>query len=93
MVEIPYKRCTCVSDGDSDEFHLPPLLLEGRDEGGYLLGLLRVFLVASEISGETNLYENEGAYIFAEIGPARVERVRDSSSVYEVRRCAVASLV
>jgi hypothetical protein len=29
--------------------------------GGVLLGLLRVFLVASEVSREPNLYEDEGA--------------------------------
>jgi len=36
-------------------------MLEGRDEKGLLLGLLRVFLVASEVSREPNLYEDEGA--------------------------------
>ena len=40
---------------------LPPISLEGRVDGGVLIGLLRVFLVASEVSGEHNLYEDEGA--------------------------------
>jgi hypothetical protein len=59
VVGGPCERCTRVSDrdGDGDEFHPPPLLLEGRYEGGVILGLLRVFLVASEVSGEPNLYE------------------------------------
>ena len=43
-------------------FYLPRTLLEGRDEGGgVILGLLRVFLVESEVSGEPNFYEDEGA--------------------------------
>ena len=54
------EHCTRVSDGDCDESHPPPILLESRDEGGVLLVLLRVFLVAFEVSGEPNLYEDEG---------------------------------
>ena len=62
VVEGPCERCTRVSDGDSYEFHPPPIMLEGRDEGRVvLLGLLRVFLVASEVSGEPNLCEDEDA--------------------------------
>ena len=49
VVEGPCERCTRVSDVDGDEFHSSPILLEGRDEGGVFLGLLRVFLVASEV--------------------------------------------
>ncbi len=37
------------------------VLLEDHDEGELLLGPLRVLLVASEVSREFNLYENEGA--------------------------------
>ena len=61
VVEGPCERCTRVSDGDGDEFHTPPVLLESRDKGGVLLGLLRVFLVAYEVSREPDLYKNEGA--------------------------------
>ena len=43
------------ADGDGDKFYPPPIILEGRDEGGVLLDLLRVFLVASEVPGEPNL--------------------------------------
>ena len=51
-----------VADGDGDKFYPPTVLLEGRDEGGVLLGLLRLFLVASEVPGEPILcYESEGA--------------------------------
>jgi hypothetical protein len=59
---------------------------------GVLLGILRVFLVASEVPGEHNLYEDEAACLFVEVHLTRVKRVRDSSVVYEVRSCAVASL-
>ncbi len=92
VVKGPCERCTRVSDGDGDEFHSSPMLLESRNEGCVLLGILRVFLVASEVPGELNLYEDEGACLFVEVDLAGVGRVRDSSSVYEVRSCAVASL-
>ena len=55
VVEGLCKRCTRVSNGNGDEVHLQPILLEGHDEREVLLGLLRVFLVASEVSGESNL--------------------------------------
>ena len=61
VVECPCERRTRVSDGDGDKLNPPLVVFEGRDEGGVLLGLLRVFLVASEVSGEPNLYENEDA--------------------------------
>ena len=43
VVYGPCERCTRVSDGDGDEFHPSPILVEGRDEWGVLLGLLRDF--------------------------------------------------
>ncbi len=92
MVEGPCECCIRVSDGDGDEFLPFPMLLEGRDEGKVLLALLRVFLVASEVPGEPNLYEDEGACPFFEVGLAGVGHVRDSSCVYEVRSCSMASL-
>ncbi len=61
VVEGPCERCTRVYDADNDRFHPTPVFLEGRDEEGVLLGLLRVFLVASEVSREPNLYDNYGA--------------------------------
>jgi hypothetical protein len=57
-----------------------------------LLGLIRVFLVTSEVPGKPNLYEDEGACLFVEVYLAGVDSVRDSSCIYEVRGCAVASL-
>ncbi len=79
-------------DGDGHKLHSPSVFLEGRDEGMVLLGLLRVCLVASEVSGEPNLNENEGAQLFVEVGASVVRCVRDSSGVDEVRGCAVTSL-
>jgi len=46
VIEGPCERCTRVSNGDGDEFHSSPVLLEGDNEGGVLLGILRVFLVS-----------------------------------------------
>ena len=65
VVKGPCKRCTLVSDWNGDKFHPSPILPEGRDEGGVLLGLLRVFLVASEVPGKPNLYEDEGACLLS----------------------------
>ena len=49
VVEGPYERYTRMPNEDGEEFHPPLVLLEGHDEGGALLDLLRIFLVASEI--------------------------------------------
>ncbi len=57
-----------------------------------LLGLLCLFLVASEVRGKLNLYTNEGAQLCLEVGSAGVRGVRDFFGVNEVRCCAVASL-
>ncbi len=43
-----------MADGDRDEFHSPPVFLEGRDEGGVLLGLLMMSFVASEVLAESH---------------------------------------
>ena len=61
VVEGLCKRRARVVDGDGDKLHPSPTLLEGRDEGGVFLSLLRVFVVASEVPGEPNLYEDENA--------------------------------
>ena len=50
-----------VADGDGDKFYTPIIMLEGRDEEGVILALLRVILVAFEVPVEPNLYEDEGA--------------------------------
>ncbi len=85
MVEGHCKCGARVSDGDSDEFRPTPVFLEGRNEGGVLLCLLYVFLVASEVFAESYLDENESAQRFIEVGGAGVRGVRDSFGVYEVR--------
>ena len=92
VVEGPCEDCTRVSDEDDDKFHTSPILLEGRDEGRVLLVFFRMFLVASEVPGEPNLYEDEGACIFVEVGLVGVGPDRDSFGVYEVRSCVVAFL-
>ena len=57
-------------DGDGDEFHPSPILLEGRYKGGVVIGLLRGFLFASKVPGEPNLYEDEDACRFVKLGLA-----------------------
>ena len=72
VVEGPCKCGAHVSDGDGDEFHPPPVFLEGRDEGLVLPGFYCLFLVASEVFGEPILNENEGAKLLIEVGGSRV---------------------
>ncbi len=79
------ERCTRVYDGDGDEFHPSPISLEGRDERGVLLNLLCVFLVASFISLEDSLDEDEIAQLLINVVEAGVWCVRNASCVYEVR--------
>ena len=47
--------------GMATNSNLSQYFLRAATRGGVLLGLLRVFLVASDVSGEPNLYEDEGA--------------------------------
>ena len=68
VVEGPCELCTRVPNGDGDVIHPPLVFLKGLNEGGVLLGLLCALLVASEISGKSNLYENEGVLCFVEDG-------------------------
>ncbi len=92
MAEGPCECGARVPDGDGDEFHPPLVFLEGRNEGGVLLGLLCVFIVVPEVYAKFYLNENESAQLFIEVGGAGVRDVPDSSGVYEVRCYAVASL-
>ncbi len=42
VVENSCDRCTRLPDGDGDEIHLPPIFLQGRNEGG---GYFSIFFV------------------------------------------------
>ena len=68
VVEGPCARCARVTDGDGDEFNPPPIFVEGHNEGDVIFSLLCALLVASDVSREFNLYENEGALCFVEVG-------------------------
>ncbi len=54
VIEVSCKRRARVADEDGVKVHPPPVLFEGRDEGGVFLGILRVFLVAFEVSGDAH---------------------------------------
>ncbi len=92
VVEGLCECCTRVPDGNGDEFHPPPMSSEGRNEGGVLIGLLRVFLLASWVSEKSNLDEDESAQLLVDVCETGVGCVRDASCVYEVRSCAVVFL-
>jgi len=62
------ERGACVSDWESDELHPSPLFLEGHDEGGVFLCLLRELDVAAEIFAEADLDDGEGALFLVEGG-------------------------
>ncbi len=61
VVECRFKLDACESDWEGDELHISLVFLEDRNEGGIFLGLLRKFDVASEVSEEAELDDDEGA--------------------------------
>ncbi len=69
VVECRCERDTCVSDWEGDELHdSSPMFLEGRDEGGVVLGLLHNLEVEAEIFAKADLDDDEGALILVEGG-------------------------
>ncbi len=56
----------CVVDGDADKLDASPIFSEGSKKGEILVGLLGVFLVASEVRAKAHLEENEGAVLLVE---------------------------
>ena len=81
MVEGPCKRCTRVTDGDGDEFHPPPILMEGRNEGEYFSCFLSHPRSRENSIPMTMRVHN---FFWVEVGLAGAGRVWDSSRVYEV---------
>jgi hypothetical protein len=55
-----------MADGDGHEFHLPPHRLEGGDEWGVFGGLLLTALVTSEVLAESDLDEDQVAFLAIE---------------------------
>ena len=74
-----------------DEFHMSPVSLESRDEGGVLRGLGFALGVAAEVPSKSYFDDDEGAEALVEGGLVRVGGVRYPSSVYKVRRCSMSS--
>jgi len=62
-----------------------PMLSEGRDEGGVLLGLLVELNVATEVPAKADLDEDEGALLFIEGGRVGRGGVWDPSCEDEIR--------
>ncbi len=50
-----------VADGDADELDASPIFAEGCEKGEVLVGMLFVFLIATEVPAEADLEEEEGA--------------------------------
>ena len=78
-----------MADRNGHELHLAPHFLEGVDQWGVLGGLLSLPLVASEVSAEDDLGEEEVALLPVEGGQVRLGAVRDSSGVDEVGGCSM----
>ena len=78
-----------VANGDGHENHLSPHFLECVDEGDVLGGLFLTSLVATEVSAEEHLVEEEVAVLPVECLRVWVWSVRDSTGVDEVGGCAV----
>ena len=84
------KGRACVSDGEGDELHSPPVLPEGLDEGKVLVGLVFSFVIASQVPAESDLDDDEDAVFLVEGVRVRGWGVWYSSGVDEVRCRAVA---
>ncbi len=78
-----------MADRNGHELHLAPYFLEGVDKWGVLGGLLALPLVATKVSTEDDLAEEEVALLPVEGGRVRLEAVRDSSGVDEVGGCSM----
>ena len=78
-----------MTDREGYELHPSPVFPEGHDEGGALLGLLVKLNVATEVSAEADLDEDEGALLSVEGGRVGRWSVWDPSFVDEVRCCAM----
>jgi hypothetical protein len=78
-----------VTDREGHRLHPSPVLSEGRDEGGVLLGLFVELNVAAEVPAKADLNEDEGVLLFVE--GVRVGRgsLWDPSCVDEVHCCAM----
>ncbi len=81
--------CACMTDRNGHELHLAPHFLEGGDKWGVLGGLLALPLVATEVSPEDDLAEEEVALLSVKGGRVRLGAVRDSSGVDEVGGCSL----
>ncbi len=81
--------CARMADRNGHELHLAPHCLEGVDQWGVLGGLLLLPLVATEVSAEDDLDEEEVALLPLEGGQVRLGVVWDSSGVDEVGGCTV----
>ncbi len=84
-----FEGCIRMADRNGHELHLAPHFLEGVDKRGVLGGLLLLPPVATEVSAEEYLAEDEVALLPVEGGRVRLGAVRDSSGVDEVGGCSM----
>jgi hypothetical protein len=79
----------CMSNGEGDELYCFLVFLEGRDEGGILVGLGFEFVFTTQVPTESDLDDNESAEFLVEVGRIWGGGVGYPPGVNEVRRCAV----
>ncbi len=91
VVEGRRECSACMSDGEGDDLHCSLVFLEGRDEGGVLVGLGFEFVLTSQVPTISDLDDNESAAFLVEGGRIWGGRVGYLPGVNEVRRCAVTS--
>jgi hypothetical protein len=73
----------------SDELHMSPVSLEGRDERRVLRGLGFELGVVVEVPAKSDFDDDEGAEALVEGGRVRGGGVKYPSSVDKVRRCSM----
>ena len=80
---------TPVSDGYGDKLKLFLVVLDCRDEGRLLSGVLGDLVIGTEVPAESDLYDEDGACLPVEEGRVWKGGIKDPLGVDEVRGCAL----
>ena len=89
MSERPRKCHSCMADGEGDDLHASQVFLECREEGSVLRGIGLECGLASEISTESGIDDDERAELLVEGGRVRGGGVGYPPGIDQARRCTM----